>query len=404
MKVRRLLSMILVLLTVLTMTGCNMVFVNEELDKEQIIAVVNGVEIKKEDLIENYEAYKASYGITAANEKSDAMAETVKNLKIAVFDELVRYEVIYQKAVELGLDKLTAKQEQELDKVVTDRQDFILATVTQEVEDEMELNPGLDKDAEIARRVEEQYEAIGMKDGSFRERKKRDFIVQNLKDYLAKDYVVPEDQLQLFYDENLEAQVEDLSGSPKNLPIYESLGYSLYVPKGLRYVKNLLVALPEDVQDELSRLRFEGKDEEADKLQADELAKIKGKADDIYAKLQAGEDYDALLAEYGEDPGMAEKPQGYRIFLGMEDYDEKFVNGGMELEKIGDYSEPIASDFGYYILQYAADEPHGVKSFEETKAGFYDIVKEELIDSVFEETVTKWTEEADVTKHEDLIF
>ncbi len=38
-----------------SITGCHMVFTNEELDKEQVIAVVNGTEIKKETFLKDYQ-------------------------------------------------------------------------------------------------------------------------------------------------------------------------------------------------------------------------------------------------------------------------------------------------------------------------------------------------------------
>ena len=37
----------------------------------------------------------------------------------------------------------------------------------------------------------------------------------------------------------------------------------------------------------------------------------KVKADEVYARLQAGEDFDTLMNEFSEDPGLQQEPDGY---------------------------------------------------------------------------------------------
>jgi len=387
--------------------GCHMFFVNEEKDAELIVAKVNGVEIKKAALLTDYHSYRSLYNITDANENSEENRETVEAIKTQIFDELMEYEVIVQKMTEMGIELITQEQQAELDENVETRKESILNTAKNAVEEEAKDKPQLDAEAEIQRRVQQEYDYVGITDGSYRERLLRGKVRENLKAYLGKDYEVSEEDLKIFYDENLEAQKRDLDASPKNLGIYESVGYALYVPEGMRYVKNLLIAIPEDKQKEITDLRLDSKNEEADALRDQELAKIKAEADEVYQKAKDGEDFDQLVQQYGDDPGMETEPRktkGYRIYEGLEDFAEEFVTAGMALKAIGDISEPAATDFGYHILLYASDEKAGERSFEETKEGFYAVVKEELVGRLYEETVDIWMEEAEIVEYRNNIF
>ncbi len=405
---KKLLMLVLAAVLLLSFTGCNMFFVNEEEDAKQVIAVVNGVEIQKGALIKDYQSYRSLYSITDANENSDANKDTVQKIKSEIYDQLLNNEILLQKAKELGIEALTKDQETEIDQDVETRKTDIQSSVKSTVADEAKDNPNLDQQAEIDRLVQQQYDYVGITDGSYKDRLVRDSLVTNIKAYLGKDYVVKEDDLKAFYEENLASQKSDLDANPKNLDAYENIGYSLYVPEGLRYVKNLLIAIPSDKQKEISNLRTAGKTADADALQKEELAKIKTKADEVYAKAKAGENFDQLIAQYGEDPGMTKEPaktKGYRISLGMEDtYDSSFLSAGMALKKVGDISELVGTDFGYHIIQYASDVPSGEKSYEETKDSFYNVVKDELVGKLYDSKLKEWKAAAKIEEHKDRIY
>ena len=169
-----------------SITGCHMVFTNEELDKEQVIAVVNGTEIKKETFLKDYQSYRTLYGITDANENSAANKETVEELKKQVFEELVSYEVVYQKAVELGVAELSDEQKEELDTSVETRKAGIRSSVEQEVEEEF-TGTEEEKQAEIERRAKLQEDTYGITDGSYRDRLARDYVKKNVREKLGED-------------------------------------------------------------------------------------------------------------------------------------------------------------------------------------------------------------------------
>ena len=53
---KKIFATVLAAVMLFSITGCHMVFTNEELDKEQVIAVVNGTEIKKETFLKDYQS------------------------------------------------------------------------------------------------------------------------------------------------------------------------------------------------------------------------------------------------------------------------------------------------------------------------------------------------------------
>ncbi len=82
--------------------------------------------------------------------------------------------------------------------------------------------------------------------------------------------------------------------------------------------------------------------EEADK--ADKLAI----ANEVLKKAKAGEDFDSLIAEYNDDPGMQSYPGGYYFKDG--DMVEEFYTASVALEE-GGISDIVETSYGYHIIQ-----------------------------------------------------
>jgi hypothetical protein len=101
---------------------------------------------------------------------------------------------------------------------------------------------------------------------------------------------------------------------------------------------------------EFSKTDSSGKD-----LSAEKIAELKAKADEVYERAQNGEDFDALIAEFGGDPAMNTEPyktEGYEVSADKTTFDPIFTEAAMALENVGDICEPTYSEeYGYYILQ-----------------------------------------------------
>lgn len=95
----------------------------------------------------------------------------------------------------------------------------------------------------------------------------------------------------------------------------------------------------------------------ADAAKADAMVKAGERADEVLAKLAAGESFESLLATYGDDPGMKEGATnaylGYPVCEGFTSFDAPFVEAAMALNNVGDVTDKVAGAYGYYIIQYA---------------------------------------------------
>ena len=126
---------------------------------------------------------------------------------------------------------------------------------------------------------------------------------------------------------------------------------------------------------------------------------IDAAADDVLAQLEAGADWDTLMAEKNQDPGMQSgvtAERGYAVSADMTSFDAAFVQAAMALEKIGDVSGKIRGDaYGYYIIKYVADAQEGDIALDEVK----DTIESSLLSTKQNDTYTSaqksWVDAAD---------
>ena len=139
----------------------------------------------------------------------------------------------------------------------------------------------------------------------------------------------------------------------------------------------------DDAQEKLNALKAD-----AEKAEEACLAAVKDKTDEIYAKIEAGEDFAALIESYGEDPGMKNEPtasRGYYVCADSTTWDQNFTKGAMSLEKVGDVLEtPVISTSGVHIIRYESDVQSGAVDFDSVK----DALREETLESMKDEHFT----------------
>jgi len=86
-------------------------------------------------------------------------------------------------------------------------------------------------------------------------------------------------------------------------------------------------------------------------------AKTLEKANEVLAKVNAGEDFDALIAQYGEDPGMESEPNGYLITKtgstldGQSTMVAEFTKGSFAVGVNEVNPELVESDYGWHIIK-----------------------------------------------------
>ncbi len=334
------------------------------------------------------------------------------------------------------------------------------ATAEEATADEADTTPkatitDAELDAMLIQRLADEY---GITREAMLESETASKINQKLHDYVNKDITVTDEQITAEFESKVSAQKTTYDATPTSYATAVNNGATIYyVPEGYRGVKNLLIGYSEekqtamdelqktldaaqkaldDAQKEIDSLMKEDTssyDEEAlashnetlealkatvdenEPIVADTTAKlealeneaheeIKATAEEVLAKAKAGEDFDALIETYGTDPGMKSEPaktRGYLICEGLSLYVEPFQTAAMALEKVGDISELVETDFGYHILQYATDIPAGpVEMTDEMKESISSELLTTAQNAAYEAQVTTWVSEAKVEKFE----
>lgn len=101
-----------------------------------------------------------------------------------------------------------------------------------------------------------------------------------------------------------------------------------------------------------------------DKTTAAEKATVKNRIDEIYGKLQAGEDFVTLVKQYSDDKTSVVRDGELDIF-GINRMYSEFEDAAFALEKAGDYTQPVKTPIGWHIIYLI--EKIGIPSFQETQ-------------------------------------
>jgi peptidyl-prolyl cis-trans isomerase C len=89
-------------------------------------------------------------------------------------------------------------------------------------------------------------------------------------------------------------------------------------------------------------------------------------AQQLRAKVLAGEDFAALARAHSDDP--TARTNGGRLdYFEAGRMDPEFSKAAFALQKPGDVSEPVRSQFGYHVIRLEGRRPARAQSFEEVK-------------------------------------
>ena len=249
----------------------------------------------------------------------------------------------------------------------------------------------------------------------------REYRIQELQfrafEMYCKDVTITTKDVAAYYENTYVAP--DRERYEHDVPLYEKEillknNEAFFVPEGYRYIKHILLAYPDDLMDALrpyaERLKAaqeklqeayqsladaatqvaemndllpwreaydEAKAEETGAEQAyldkreEALDMLKPVTDEIIRRYQAGEPFENLMKEFSTDKNFQspEEP-GFPFHPESTNWPEAFRAAAAELEKPGDLSQPVATDTGIHIIQYAGDVATGAHALtdEEQKA------------------------------------
>jgi peptidyl-prolyl cis-trans isomerase C len=93
----------------------------------------------------------------------------------------------------------------------------------------------------------------------------------------------------------------------------------------------------------------------------------RARANEVVARLQAGEDFNTLAKEYSDDQGSTEKG-GELGFFTRNKMVKPFADAAFAMTEPGEISAPVETQFGYHIIRFNKRRPEQQLSFEEAKA------------------------------------
>lgn len=443
----RLTGMLLVLCLVLS--GCNLIAIDPimQMDEDMkalkedyatVLATYDGGELKKEEVIANflymYSYYGSMYSMMGYM-LDDALIDSFKENAIEV---ILQNRAIEREFEARGLsltEEQKASLKEEMEATWQEAYEYYLMNAEGETEEERAKRAELNmyRDGYIKEHIERELTDAVM----------YETLTESVRGEITD---ISEEDLKAAYEERI---IEDEDAYNYDYAAFEGammdgLMVVTWMPEGYRTVKHILV-IPEadvldavndareavedaemniaDLEEELAAVNdddAEDADEEArsaEEIQADIdaanaelpalktaveaaesacLASVQDKLDEIYAAIDAGEDFNDLIAQYGEDPGMQNEPtmsRGYYVSADSESWDPEFTKGAMLLENVGDVSEtPVIGASGLHIIRYESDVVPGAVPYEEIRDALYTETLERTRDDRLNEMLVEWTD------------
>lgn len=282
---------------------------------------------------------------------------------------------------------------------------------------------------------------------------------------IAEDFVVSEEEITEWYQEQLELDEENYTENPQNYKqdteLFETtfgkeedskVYPPTFIPEGYSRIMNITIKPSgelgkeydekskekQELQDECSNLMFtdalnetnenaERIDElleeykqvsaECDRLYDEYTAEAREKAESAYAELEKGRPFAEVMLEYTEDPaiiGKDDKP-GCETFktkgqvislvhLSTKGDWTKTVKDVFTTLSIGEYSDVFTDEDGsIHIIYYASDEKAGPIEFDELHDTIKEVIKAETDKSAWEELIETWKDDKDLKINMDLV-
>ena len=136
------------------------------------------------------------------------------------------------------------------------------------------------------------------------------------------------------------------------------------------------------------------------KFTEEEMAERMAHIDDLYARINNGEDYDSLLGE-SEDPGTAASPDGYTISR-TTSFVPEFVEAAFDME-IGEVRK-VESAYGMHIMKrYALISPAEALDVE-TGGSWAGIISTNVRRIIIDEELAPYIEKIETDKNETRLF
>ena len=387
---KKLIRLLAVALAVMMLAGCSLVTGNEE---KIVVATVGDETITKAEFNEGFNALLSQYGYT---QDSEAIADQLKTLKENYIAQMVEDKVLEKKIKELGLDQVTDEEKAAAEQEIQDWYDEQYAALVENFKTDDTVE---DPEAKAAETIENYLSQYGLTLDQMKENSVASISSDKLYDYVTKDVTVTEEEAKIEFANKVAAAKEkydaDLSAYVSD---FENGATIYYTPKGCYYIKHILISLTDEQKQDIKNLRAD--DDETVAATADEkreeyLLTIREKAESVLKLVDEGGDFEALMEEYGEDPGMKNEAykNGYLTYAGDTGFVTEFADACAALTEDGMTSGLVASDFGYHIIRRVSTVPSGEATFEDVKDSLMESMLTDKKSTTYDQQVEAWVKE-----------
>lgn len=391
MKYARKLSLVLVFAFIVAMAsaGCGLVKVNPEKDRAQVVAEVNGEKVLKGEVLDRLEEEKAIYYLTDEMMEDPEYEDYVTSVKQQILDSIVTEKLLLQKAEQAGF-VLTDEMKDEAQESFADFISEIAESMrAQDEAGGEDVDEAKDYEQEALDYIDEQLTAMEMTREEYVELIADQMPIQKFREKTVEDVEATEEDVQGYYDQELQKQKEDPSYS-------ETAQVLLYEPERVK-VKHILIELPEEKLQEYSELLSqEGKEDEAQEFLDKELEAIKPEAEK--ALTQAKEDIDAAIEEINPDSAEVMK-EGVSIYRNNPYFPQEYTEAAFGLSE-GDISSLVETKYGYFIIKAEEKLPQKTYTLEEKNEDLKILADDQKKTEKWNGLLEEWHEK-EVKKYED---
>lgn len=403
------LKKILALLTAVLLL-CGAALAESSVAEDAVVATINGQEITVAELENNAQLlYNAGYVETYPD--YDAALESMIR-EAVVKDHLQKAGYLDYSEEELAA--FTNDAQAQWDQLVSTYVERYLTEDTEEAR------------ATLKTQAEQYFATMGGSVEVLTDDLMYNAAMEKLQEDLTGGYVPTEEEIQQVFDlygAQYQAQYEN------NVGMYEFYtqyyGYeSWYVPEGYRAVIHILLNVDADVLKAYTDAQA-ALDEAESAEDPDEAAIAEAKAaaeaakaaviasrqdviDDIYARLEKGESFQSLIAEYGNDPGMQDEvtlAEGYHVHPESILWDPAFTEGAFQegMRQPGDVSQPVVGTYGIHILYYLKDVPGGLLMTDSIHDEIYEYLLSSKASNAFNAGYAEWQQELEIVRNDAVL-
>lgn len=379
---------------------------------DDVLATVNGTPVTRAA----YDAYLtqlqdmyASYGYdvtdpTIAAVLSQIALESV--VEYAVLDGVVAANSLELTEEELADYAQIAREDfyLQVDQIVDQYGEYGLADISTEA-----------GRAAVMLEVLSQLEAAGVTEASYIADAQTHAVYDKVYAWVTADVTVTEEEVRAHYDSLVEADriayandvvaYEGMQENNQYALMYGMTEYYVdlyYVPEGYRVVTHILLEADDTALANYTAVNATpgSTPEQIEEARNAVLASVQADVDEIYARIEAGESFNALIPEYTMDPGMMDEASiaaGYQVHAQSTRWVIPFRDAAFTVDHIGDVTAPVVTDYGVHLICYVADLPGGpVPYTDDVRALLTEALLEPQQTAVYQEALNGWKAEAEI--------